>query len=242
MRAAAPRDGRGDAAWRSSTLPVDARGARTDLLAQGSACAAVLVSGASVPDGSRPAPAIGARRRSRGRLRAAELIVEDDYDGELRYDRQPVGALQALAPAHVVYGGTASKTLAPGPAARLAGRATAADRRDRRACARPRTCTSRRRIRSRSATCCARARTSGTCAACVRATALAATAWSRCSPSARRRSCPSGSQRASGCCWSSPTGGPTSAELIAEAERRSLALVPAGAALSLAGARRATAS
>ena len=42
------------------------------------------------------------------------VIVEDDYDGELRYDRQPVGALQALAPAHVVYGGTASKTLAPG--------------------------------------------------------------------------------------------------------------------------------
>ncbi len=26
------------------------------------------------------------------------LIVEDDYDGEFRYDRQPVGALQALAP------------------------------------------------------------------------------------------------------------------------------------------------
>ena len=42
------------------------------------------------------------------------LILEDDYDGELRYDRQPVGALQALAPDRVVYGGTASKTLAPG--------------------------------------------------------------------------------------------------------------------------------
>lgn len=42
------------------------------------------------------------------------LIVEDDYDGEFRYDRQPVGALQALAPEHVVYAGTASKTLAPG--------------------------------------------------------------------------------------------------------------------------------
>ena len=42
------------------------------------------------------------------------LIVEDDYDGEFRYDRQPVGALQALAPGHVIYAGTASKTLAPG--------------------------------------------------------------------------------------------------------------------------------
>jgi GntR family transcriptional regulator / MocR family aminotransferase len=42
------------------------------------------------------------------------LIIEDDYDGEFRYDRQPVGALQALAPEHVVYVGTVSKTLAPG--------------------------------------------------------------------------------------------------------------------------------
>jgi GntR family transcriptional regulator/MocR family aminotransferase len=42
------------------------------------------------------------------------LIIEDDYDGEFRYDRQPVGALQALAPEHVAYAGTASKTLAPG--------------------------------------------------------------------------------------------------------------------------------
>ena len=42
------------------------------------------------------------------------LVIEDDYDGEFRYDRQPVGALQALAPEHVVYAGTVSKTLAPG--------------------------------------------------------------------------------------------------------------------------------
>jgi hypothetical protein len=41
-------------------------------------------------------------------------VIEDDYDAELRYDRQPVGALQALDPEHVVYAGTASKTLAPG--------------------------------------------------------------------------------------------------------------------------------
>jgi GntR family transcriptional regulator/MocR family aminotransferase len=41
------------------------------------------------------------------------LVVEDDYDGEFRFDRQPVGALQALAPERVVYAGTVSKTLAP---------------------------------------------------------------------------------------------------------------------------------
>ncbi len=42
------------------------------------------------------------------------VIIEDDYDGEFRFDRQPVGAMQALAPGHVVYAGTASKSLAPG--------------------------------------------------------------------------------------------------------------------------------
>jgi len=46
--------------------------------------------------------------------RTGGLILEDDYDGEFRYDRQPVGALQGLDPDHVVYFGTASKSLAPG--------------------------------------------------------------------------------------------------------------------------------
>lgn len=41
-------------------------------------------------------------------------IVEDDYDGEFRYDRRPLGAMQGLDPDRVVYGGTASKSLAPG--------------------------------------------------------------------------------------------------------------------------------
>jgi len=46
--------------------------------------------------------------------RTGGVLIEDDYDGEFRYDRQPVGAMQALAPEHVVYAGTASKSLAPG--------------------------------------------------------------------------------------------------------------------------------
>ncbi len=50
------------------------------------------------------------------------VLIEDDYDGEFRYDRQSVGALQALDPERVVYTGTASKSLAPGPATRLDGR------------------------------------------------------------------------------------------------------------------------
>jgi GntR family transcriptional regulator / MocR family aminotransferase len=46
--------------------------------------------------------------------RSGTFIIEDDYGGEFRYDRQPIGAVQALAPEHVVYAGTASKSLAPG--------------------------------------------------------------------------------------------------------------------------------
>jgi GntR family transcriptional regulator / MocR family aminotransferase len=45
---------------------------------------------------------------------AGGVVIEDDYDGEFRYDRQPVGAMQALSPEQVVYAGSASKSLAPG--------------------------------------------------------------------------------------------------------------------------------
>jgi GntR family transcriptional regulator/MocR family aminotransferase len=47
-------------------------------------------------------------------IRRNGLIIEDDYDAEYRYDREPIGAIQGLAPEHVVYAGTVSKTLAPG--------------------------------------------------------------------------------------------------------------------------------
>jgi GntR family transcriptional regulator/MocR family aminotransferase len=40
-------------------------------------------------------------------------VIEDDYDAEFRYDRQPIGALQGLAPEHVIYIGCASKTVTP---------------------------------------------------------------------------------------------------------------------------------
>jgi GntR family transcriptional regulator/MocR family aminotransferase len=60
--------------------------------------------------------------RSEGARRGALLdwlrrregfAIEDDYDAEYRYDRAPVGALQAMEPERIVYAGTASKTLAP---------------------------------------------------------------------------------------------------------------------------------
>ena len=41
------------------------------------------------------------------------FIIEDDYDGELRYDGRPLAALQGLAPDRVIYLGTFSKVLFP---------------------------------------------------------------------------------------------------------------------------------
>jgi len=52
-------------------------------------------------------------QRRREAARWGGVVIEDDYDGEFRYDRQPVGALQALAPDRVIYAGTASKSLIP---------------------------------------------------------------------------------------------------------------------------------
>jgi GntR family transcriptional regulator/MocR family aminotransferase len=45
--------------------------------------------------------------------RTDTYVLDDDYDGEFRYDRQPIGALQALSPDRVVYLGSASKSLSP---------------------------------------------------------------------------------------------------------------------------------
>lgn len=43
--------------------------------------------------------------------RTGGYVFDDDYDGEFRYDRQPIGALQPLRPDRVVYLGSASKSL-----------------------------------------------------------------------------------------------------------------------------------
>ncbi|MCI3932587.1 MocR-like pyridoxine biosynthesis transcription factor PdxR [Streptomyces sp. AN091965] len=96
---------------RTRPLGLDEHGTRTDGLA---AHRAVLLTPAhQFPIGvplhpDRRAQAVQWARRSDG------LILEDDYDGEFRYDRQAVGALQGLDPDRVVYLGTASKSLAPG--------------------------------------------------------------------------------------------------------------------------------
>jgi len=91
-------------------VPVDELGARVSgLSGQG----ALLTPAHQMPTGVPLAP----DRRTAAvewARDAGTVLIEDDYDGEFRYDRQAVGALQALDPERVVYLGTASKSLAPG--------------------------------------------------------------------------------------------------------------------------------
>jgi GntR family transcriptional regulator/MocR family aminotransferase len=94
-------------------LPVDADGAQVGRLDDLDVTAAVVTPAHQFPTGVPLSPS-----RRVGLLdwaaRPDGVVLEDDYDGEFRYDRQPVGALQGLDPDHVVYLGTASKSLAPG--------------------------------------------------------------------------------------------------------------------------------
>jgi GntR family transcriptional regulator / MocR family aminotransferase len=101
----------GKAGLALTALPVDGGGAVLSDL--GGAQAVLLTPTHQFPLGVPLAPA---RRRQAAGWAASTggVIIEDDYDGELRYDRPAVGALQALAPERVVYAGTASKSLAPG--------------------------------------------------------------------------------------------------------------------------------
>lgn len=93
-------------------LPVDGDGLVTDGLAAASVDAVLLTPAHQFPTG---VPLSATRRADLARWAdgTGGLVIEDDYDGEFRFDRRAIGALQALAPAHVVYGGTASKSLSP---------------------------------------------------------------------------------------------------------------------------------
>ena len=60
--------------------------------------------------------ALAAERRERllAWARGADgVVLEDDYDAEFRYDRRPIGALQAQAPDRVALLGSLSKTATP---------------------------------------------------------------------------------------------------------------------------------
>ena len=127
------------AGLRVHALPVDGDGADpSSLLGAVSVGAAVLTPAHQYPIGSTLAPS--RRTTVIGWARDAHAyVVEDDYDGEFRYDRQPVGCLQAMDPDRTVYVGTASKSLAPAlrlawmvvPASLLDAVVTAKNRADR---------------------------------------------------------------------------------------------------------------
>jgi GntR family transcriptional regulator/MocR family aminotransferase len=95
-------------AW--TPVRVDEHGIVVDEL--GDADVVVVTPAHQFPTGVVLAPARRAQLIAWARDRGA-LIVEDDYDAEYRYDREPVGAVQALAPDRVLYAGSASKSLAP---------------------------------------------------------------------------------------------------------------------------------
>jgi GntR family transcriptional regulator / MocR family aminotransferase len=95
---------------RTVALPLDGDGARVDLL--GRERGVLLTPAHQFPTGG---PLHATRRaavidwaRARG-----TVVLEDDYDGEFRYDRRPVGALQGLDPEQVIHLGSVSKSLSP---------------------------------------------------------------------------------------------------------------------------------
>ncbi|WP_285704008.1 PLP-dependent aminotransferase family protein [Microtetraspora sp. NBRC 16547] len=94
-------------------VPVDAEGIDVAALARTGARAVLLTPAHHYPTGVVLSP----RRRAELIAWAAEtgaILLEDDYDAELRFDRDPVGCLQGLAPDRVVLAGSVSKALAPG--------------------------------------------------------------------------------------------------------------------------------
>ncbi len=94
-------------------VPVDNDGLLVERLAESSADAVLVTPAHQFPLGATMSPRRRATLLAWAEANAA-LVIEDDYDGEFRYDREPVAALQGLDPERVVYAGTASKTLAPG--------------------------------------------------------------------------------------------------------------------------------
>ncbi|WP_329113868.1 MocR-like pyridoxine biosynthesis transcription factor PdxR [Streptomyces sp. NBC_01465] len=101
------------ASVRTVPLSLDEHGARTDELGSQKGVRGVLLTPAhQFPTGGplhpdRRAAAVDWARSTGG------VVLEDDYDGEFRYDREPVGAVQGLDPERVVYIGSASKSLSP---------------------------------------------------------------------------------------------------------------------------------
>ncbi|WP_406416910.1 PLP-dependent aminotransferase family protein [Streptomyces sp. NBC_01614] len=95
---------------RTVPLPLDEDGARVDRLARERAV--LLTPAHQFPTGGPLHPERRAAVIDWARARGG-VVLEDDYDGEFRYDRKPVGAVQGLDPERVIFIGSVSKSLSP---------------------------------------------------------------------------------------------------------------------------------
>ncbi len=94
-------------------LAVDEHGICVDQLAANSEIRAVIVAPAhQFPTGAVLSPSRRALLLEWAR-EVDGIVIEDDYDAELRYDGRPVGTLQGVDPSRVVLMGSVSKTLVP---------------------------------------------------------------------------------------------------------------------------------
>ena len=98
---------------RIEPVTVDANGIDVEAVRRADVAAVICAPAHQFPTGALLSPE---RRRTllTWAARASATIIEDDYDAEFRYDGRPVGALAGLSRDHVVYLGSASKTLHPG--------------------------------------------------------------------------------------------------------------------------------
>ncbi|WP_324188221.1 PLP-dependent aminotransferase family protein [Nocardia higoensis] len=92
-------------------VPVDAAGLRVDLIPP-DVRAVYCTPAHQFPLGARM-PATRRVQLIEHARRHGLFVIEDDYDGELRYDTAPLPLLAALAPDVVVHLGTTSKILSP---------------------------------------------------------------------------------------------------------------------------------
>ncbi|MFJ4279895.1 PLP-dependent aminotransferase family protein [Streptomyces massasporeus] len=95
---------------RTVPLPLDEHGARVDRLERERAV--LLTPAHQFPTGGPLHPRRRAALIDWAGTRDG-LVLEDDYDGEFRYDRKPVGAVQGLDPERVIHIGSVSKSLSP---------------------------------------------------------------------------------------------------------------------------------
>ncbi|MDF5754732.1 PLP-dependent aminotransferase family protein [Spongiactinospora sp. TRM90649] len=94
-------------------VPVDEEGIDVAALARSGARYVLLTPAHQYPTGVVLSPGRRAELMAWAAARGA-IVLEDDYDAEFRFDRDPVGCLQGLDPRHVALCGSVSKPLAPG--------------------------------------------------------------------------------------------------------------------------------